>query len=232
MANIVDLLNDINIISDKNSSYINRFDIKVPRVTEIISSMLHSDGLMYWANNLGFKGIRYKTALKEAADIGSSAHSNIEMFLKEKIECDSNIPFFGFRMWYDILVEDMGLTVSIIYSEHKIVCDYFGGTLDALMNIDGKFYLIDFKTSNHVTYKYFLQLAAYRYMLRVIEGINIDGVIVLQLGKDEPGFNEYLLQFSIENHRVFMDECENAFLSLVYAYLNIKRIEEHYKEIF
>jgi predicted RecB family nuclease len=111
-------------------------------------------------------------------------------------------------------------------------CQWFGGTLDALLKIGNSIYLVDFKTSNHITYKYFLQLAAYRYMLRVIEGINIDGVIVLQLDKDEPGFNEYLLNFYIQQHLEFINHCETTFLSLLYGYYNIQQSERMFKTIF
>ena len=53
----------------------------------------------------------------------------------------------------------------VIETEKQLVCPYFGGTLDCLAEIDGRIYIIDFKTSNHITYKYFLQLAAYKYMI-------------------------------------------------------------------
>ena len=100
------------------------------------------------------------------------------------------------------------------------------------MNIGGKIYLVDFKTSNHVTYKYFLQLAAYRFMLRVVEGINVDGVIVLQLDKAEPGFNEYLLNFDNLEHLNFIEQCERTFLSLVYGFVNIRYTEMLFNQIF
>lgn len=234
MSNITDLLSecDHKYINSKSSTYHNSEGYVIPRVTEIISAMLHSDALMYWANSLGFKRIRYKDELNRAANAGSIAHSAIEKFLKEKYETTDNIPFLGFMMWYNIVTIDKGIPVNLIYSEHSIFCEWFGGTLDALLNIGGKRYLVDFKTSNHVTYKYFLQLAAYRYMLRVVEGIEIDGVIVLQLNKIEPGFNEYLLNFSVPDHLDFINHCENTFLSLVYGYFNIMKAEAMYKIIF
>lgn len=220
------------VIDDKKSIYVNTNNRKVPRVTQILSKMIHNDGLMYWANSLGFKGIRYRDELNRAADVGTEAHSCIEKYLKEKIQTDSNIPFLGFMSWVNIITQDMGLTMDLIYSEHKLVCKWFGGTLDALIDIGGKIYLIDFKTSNHVTFTYFLQLAAYIYMLRREENIYVDGVIVLQLNKKTPEFNEYLLDFSIESHNLFMNNCINTFLSLVYSYYNIYKIEEDFKDLF
>jgi hypothetical protein len=218
--------------SSSNTTYYNKDGFAVPRVTEVLSTMIHSDALMYWANSLGFRGIKYKDALNKAANIGTYAHSAIEKFLKDKLSTDNNIPFLGFMMWYDIVTKDKGISVEVISIEHKMSCQWFGGTLDALLKIGGRVYLVDFKTSNHITYKYFLQLAAYRYMLKVVEGINIDGVIVLQLDKDEPGFNEYLLNFSIQQHLEFINHCETTFLSLLYGYYNIQQSERMFKTIF
>lgn len=233
MNYIIKALENSNINTNyTTSTYHNNDGIAVPRVTEILSTMIHSDTLMYWANSLGFKGIRYKDALNKAANTGTIAHSAIERFLKEKLLSENNIPFLGFMLWYNIVTKDKGINIDVIYIERKLVCNWFGGTLDALLRIGNRLYLVDFKTSNHVTYKYFLQLAAYRYMLRIVEGINIDGVIVLQLDKDEPGFNEYLLNFSIQDHLNFINHCETTFLSLVYGYINIQYAEKMFKNIF
>lgn len=231
---IAEVLSLINYQSDKGKEviYKNANGDFVPRVTEILSTMIHSDALMYWANSLGFKGKGYRATLNAAAKIGSAAHKAIEIFLNEKIKTNSNIPFLGFLMWYNIITIDRGLDVEVIYTEHSIVCNWFGGTIDCLMSIGGRIYLIDFKTSNNVTYKYFLQLAAYRFMLRVVEGINIDGVIVLQLDKNEPGFNEYVLSFDNPEHMSFIDHCERTFLSLVYGFVNIKYSEILFNTIF
>lgn len=227
-------LNSIDFDIMSNTKDVNYFDngIPVPRVTEILSKMIHRDNLMYWANSLGFKGLRYKDVLNNAADIGTIAHAAIEKFLKNKLESVDNIPFLGFISWYNIVTQDIGLPIEVIFVEHKLTCKWFGGTMDALLKIGNKLYLIDFKTSNHVTFNYFLQLAAYRFMLKEKENIDIDGVIVLQLDKTAPGFNEYLLDFSIKEHLLFINHCEKTFLSLVYAYYNVEHAENLYKTIF
>lgn len=233
MSSIIDILNETDCsINRKSSTYHNTEGKSVPRVTEILSTMIHSDALMYWANSLGFKGIRYRDALNAAANIGSAAHNAIEKFLKDKLQTLNNIPFLGFLMWYNVITHEKNIPIQIIYIEHTIICQWFGGTLDALMRIGGKVYLVDFKTSNHITYKYFLQLAAYRYMLRVMEGIIVDGVIVLQFDKDDPGFNEYVLDFHIQNHLDFINHCETTFLSLLYGFINVNKAENMYKSIF
>ena len=217
-------------INDSSNRYYNSRGISVPRVTEILSTMMHSDALMIWSNNLGLKGKRYMQELKRAADFGTQAHACIELYLKDKIKSENNIPFLGYLLWENILKEK-GLFINPILIEEKLSCEWFGGTLDGLLNINDKLFLIDFKTSNRVTYKYFLQLAAYLYMLS-LRNINPNGVIVLQLDKVEPGFNEYLLDFTIPDHKQFMDNCIQAFFALVYAYYNIKRVESEYSLIF
>lgn len=231
MINIENLLNEMTYRPAKISDrYYNSHGDPVPRVTEILSTMIHSDGLMYWANNLGFKGIRYKEYMNTAANIGTEAHNHIESFLKKKLEATNNIPFQGFMLWWNSII-DRGNTIELVGSEQKIACNWFGGTYDALVRINGKLYLVDFKTSNHVTEKYFLQLAAYAYILEGM-GYHIDGFIVLQLNKSEPGFNEYLLIMDVMEHYVFMQNCIKTFLSLVYAYYNLHLVQEGYKSIF
>ena len=70
------------IYKDKNSYECN--GIQVPRVTAIISSMMHSDSLMYWANSLGFKHQKYSEVINEACEYGTNTHKGIELFLKGK----------------------------------------------------------------------------------------------------------------------------------------------------
>ena len=233
MDSIIQVLDNMQLVSnDKTSTYYNQEGIKVPRVTEILSRTIHSDRLMYWANSIGLKGERYRDVLNRAATAGTQAHNAIEIYLSENIKTNDNTPFLGFLMWYNYITQDVGLPIEVIYIEHKLVCKYFGGTLDLLVRIGNKVYLLDFKTSNHVTFNYFLQLAAYRYMLREVENINVDGVIVLQLDKDEPGFNEYHLSFDYPDHLTFMDNCQTAFLSLVFAFYNIQSIEGQFNNLF
>lgn len=217
-------------INDKTNRYYNSEGKSVPRVTEILSEMIHSDALMIWSNVLGLRGKRYKEELERAATLGTQSHFAIECYLRDKIKSENNIPFLGFLLWEKVLNEK-GIYLRPLFIEEKLICDWFGGTADTVFDINGRIFLVDYKTSNHVTYKYFLQLAAYKYML-ALRNIKIDGVIVLQLDKRAPGFNEYLLDFSIPDHFNFMSQCEQAFFSLVFAYYNIKRVETGFKKIF
>ena len=99
---LISLLNTSTVIDTTDSSY-EYNGVIVPRVTEILSTMIHKDALMYWANKLGFRNISYSSALETAANIGTKAHKAIEVFLKEKLQDRSNIPFLGFMQWYNII---------------------------------------------------------------------------------------------------------------------------------
>lgn len=201
----------------------------VPRVTEIISKMIVEEYLLYWANSLGFKHQSYKKTIDNAANIGSESHDLINKFLLGESFVSDNIPYLGFRKWWiDI---NSSNDVKIIGTEQKLVCQYFGGTYDLLVEINDLLYLVDFKTSNHVSYKYYLQLAAYKYMLE-LQGYSISGCIILQLNKDKIQYTEYPLIFSNPLHLDYINKSLNTFLSLAYSYYNIYQCEKMYKEIF
>ena len=203
--------------------------VPVPRVTEIISKMISEEYLLYWANSLGFKHQGYKKTVQRAADIGSKSHDLINRFLLGETFTTNNIPYLGFRKWW---IDINGSNdVKIIGTEQKITCQYFGGTYDLLIEINGLIYLVDFKTSNHVSYKYYLQLAAYKYMLE-LQGYIISGCIILQVNKEIIQYTEYPLVFSNAQHLDFINECLHTFLSLPYSSYNIYQCEQIYKSIF
>lgn len=200
--------------------------VKVPRVTVILSKMIHEDFLMYWSNNLGLKHKHYKSVLDEAARLGSKAHKGFEMFIKEG-EVREDAPFFpmkAFLSWWNTIRENN--KVEVLGQEHPLVCPYYGGTYDLLLSINGKKWLVDFKTSNKVTYKYFLQLAAYNMILRDYESTNLSGVMILQVEKNRPIYHEYFLDFDNPNQKAYFDVCERTFLSLLYGYYHITYLEK------
>ena len=225
-------LEDINQLNLKiaNSRYLYNGK-EVARVTAITSKMIHEDSIVQWSNSLGFRHLSYKNVLKEAADIGTYTHEGIEAYLKQEVIPDTTplVPLDSFKLWW--VKVNTGNRIEILGQEQSLVCPYFGGTYDLLMKINDAIYLVDFKTSNHVTYKYYLQLAAYNYLLKQ-QGISIHGVIILQLKKDKPAYNEYVLDLSNPRHKDYFDICERTFLSLVYSYYHVFYLEEEFKHEF
>lgn len=236
----------INYLKERNKYFNNTYtdhykydNNSVPRVTEILSAMLHEDYLMYWSNSLGFKRLKYKAVLEEAASKGTYSHKAIEEYLNDnKLPNLDDIPiiarntvdstFSAFMKWWNIINTH---NVELVYSEKTMTCDLFGGTLDLLLKIDGKYWLIDFKTSNHLNYKYYIQLSAYSYMLS-LEKINIDGCLILMLDKENYSFTEYILDLSNELHYKFFNDCKDAFMSIVLAYNERLNIQSQFNDIF
>lgn len=203
----------------------------VPRVTSILSKMIHEDFLMYWSNNLGLKHQHYKTVLNEAAKLGSKAHKGFEIFLKEGT-VNEDAPFFpmkAFLSWWNNIRENN--KVEILGQEHPLVCPYYGGTYDLLLSINGDKWLVDFKTSNKVTYKYFLQLAAYNRILRDYENTRLSGVMILQVEKERPIYHEYFLDFKNIQQKEYFNICERTFLSLLYGYYHILYLERGFSHV-
>lgn len=232
MVTLLDKVDPIDVDSDYTYN-----GVKVPRVTKILSKCIHSDSLMYWANSLGYKHQSYKKTLDTAANIGHHTHENIDGFLNDETyeAIESSMPYQSYNAYQSFLRWFFTVTsiaiVKVIFHEKTLTCKYFGGTLDGLYKINGKIYLVDYKTSNHITFKYCLQLAAYRYMLRTELGIEIDGCIILQLSKETVSYNEFVLNFSNPDHLKYINDCEMAFLSLVFAYYNIAKVETGYNAL-
>lgn len=242
MNNMIKLISNIDIIdyNIKESPY--KYNEKnLPRVTEIISSMIHEDYLMNWANYIGrYKHQNHNDIRDFSATVGTYTHNAIENYISNGIPLDINTvkpeyrnnvynTYNSFLEWWGIILKN---DVEILMQEKSLICPYFGGTLDLLLKINGRVFLFDFKTSNHPSYKYYLQMAAYIWMLNNYYDIITDGCGILMLNKNQLQFNEMVLDFNIPEHLEFINQCKENFLSLVYSYYMRINTENIYKNIF
>lgn len=242
MYNEYDTFNELN---RKNAHYV--FNGKVvPRTTEILSAMLHEQSLMSWSNHMGlYQRKEYQQYMDLVADIGTYTHKYIEIYLSKFNENgiydpyfiidDMDIPFTiynsvkncldGFVAWLTRICYEHN-TVKVISTEKSIVCQYFGGTVDLLLEIDGEIYLIDFKTSNHISYKHFLQLAAYRYMLMTQYDIFPNKCMILQLNKKIAKYTQYIIDMSNYGpDYTYMGICQEQMISLAKDFTRRQYIE-------
>ena len=237
----------LDIIKEKiiTEDYIDNFETiynyegtPVPRVTNILSSMLHEEGLMSWSNYIGKKGQDYNKTLNLAAKKGTYVHNAIEDYIQNNKELDINKvdsfcsddvynPYNSFLTWWNSIKDN----VEVLMEETPLVGKYFAGTLDLLIKWNDKIYLIDFKTSNHPSYKYFLQLSAYRYLLKELYNIEIDGCGIIMLNKKDINFNEIIIDFSNPYDLSYINQCKETFFSLVYAFYNRLKVESMFKNI-
>lgn len=219
------------------------FSKPVPRVTSILSSMLHEDYISNWANSLGFKHKNYKYTLQRSADIGTHAHAAIEYFIKNDkssyfntindlpfdIKQESYSAYDSFLDYWYML--NSTHKVEVLGSELVLICKYFGGTCDFLIRVDDKVYIFDFKTSNHVNYKYILQLTAYKYIIENYLYIPVDGLCILQLSKFNEGYTEYMFDLHNEEIKEMINEAQDFFFELVIAYWKRVLLEPRFKEV-
>ena len=242
VSNVYDIIETLSNVKINNIRYDSPYYFlgdSVPRVTAILSNMIHDDYLLGWANNLGWKHKSHKKESEIAAMIGTHTHTAIEEFLKTGsrkyfktidtclVSYKSVNAFNSFLKYWDMI--NSNNNVDILGSEIELICPYFGGTCDALLRINDKTYVYDFKTSNHVSYKYILQLVAYKYILENYCYIPIDGICILQLSKDcDDWYWEYILHDESPMDKDLMDKALEFFFTLAQGYMYRMYYEEEY----
>lgn len=127
----------------------------------------------------------HKHITREAADIGSSVHNFIEKYLAGEggqmpASLQGRSACTAFLKWY----EDHP-NVKILESEMKVYHPElkYAGTVDAVAEIDGDLYVIDFKTSSKVYPEHHIQCAAYAKAIELMWGMEVHHTMVLRLDK-------------------------------------------------
>jgi hypothetical protein len=159
----------------------------VPSVTTYLEAYPKNAQFYEWLKKVGddADGIR-----DEAGRKGSTVHELTERFDNgEEITLLNDEGFIGYKLneWsmFEKYVEfRRNHKTNIIHNELNLVSDKYkmGGTLDRVMQINGKLYLVDIKTANAVHPHYWLQLAAYQtLLLEKMPELKLDGVAILWL---------------------------------------------------
>jgi len=106
--------------------------------------------------------------------------------------------------------------ITPLHSEYPIYSleHFYGGIADGVVEREGKRYILDFKTSNSIQTKAFIQCAAYSVALKEMRTLDsVDGVVVVHIPKGErfdPEKNTYWF-YNISS-------LEDAWLSILRAY--------------
>jgi hypothetical protein len=149
---------------------------------------------MHWAWKEGKEGRDYKASRQKAADIGTIAHAMIETFATGQtfdpaaydpdLVAAAEPAYAAFQEWWE------AKDVHLFRTEVAITCPELrlGGTLDATGLVDGRFVLLDWKTSKAVYGEYVLQVAAYRHLWNTYRAMNerlvAQDAVILRIGKD------------------------------------------------
>lgn len=174
-------------------------------VTSITGILDKSPQLMHWAVNLAkdhLMEIReyggkvttqdviqacglYREHKKQAADTGTLVHEYAEQYIAGK---DPKLPddekaingITAFIKWMEDSKAIFSESERLVYSKKY---DYVG-MLDGIAKIDGKIYLVDFKTSKGVYPEMKAQVAAYREAYAEEMGLKFDASLIIQFNKE------------------------------------------------
>lgn len=125
---------------------------------------------------------------QEAADLGTMAHQVIDRIVNGEEIKDEDIPeavrapVSNFMTW---LKESR---IEMVMGDTRVasVAEKFGGSLDALGWKDGRYVLLDWKTSSGIYTEYGLQVAAYATAFEETFGVPIGEAYIVRFDKKEP----------------------------------------------
>ena len=151
---------------------------RIPGVTTVIGRFKESGGLIRWAYNRGRDGEELYESRDKAAEAGTAAHEMCERHIKGGILIEggqptakahevANVPDEMFPLvWSSFqayLAWERQTQLKIVETEQSYIsAKGYGGTYDAIGEIDGKLCLLDWKTSNAVYGDHIYQLGAYK----------------------------------------------------------------------
>jgi hypothetical protein len=158
----------------------------VPSVTTILDAYPKGPEYYAWLKKVGEDS---DTIRDEAGRRGSVVHNLTERYDNGEEVCmmnDEGYISYKIAEWaaFSRYVEFRErFDFNVVHSELNIASEKLGfaGTLDRVINIDGKLLLVDIKTANSIYPSYWLQLAAYEKLLAEETGMAVDGVAILWL---------------------------------------------------
>ena len=190
---------------------------RVPSVTTILGVV--DKNLTNWANKLGLEGKSLSDESANTMGIGTLLHAYIEgMFQDEDVD-DSSFTeeqkeiaqkcFGKFSMWAS------RHRVVPLFLELSLASDRYGGTMDALLEIDGVVTIMDWKTSKAIYPEYFAQLAAYYNLLEDIVRGDVEQVGILKVPKEDGQDFEYSVRNTgsteFRNAWIYFEACLNLY---------------------
>lgn len=142
---------------------------RLPSVTEILN-VVSKPYLIPWANRMGLNGINLDEKNAITTSIGTLVHHKIECYFRnrnpdqddysDEVRTKADEVFLKFLRW------NSEHDIEPHYLELPMVSSEFGGTIDAVVNLNGVKTILDWKTSKDIYQEYFGQLSAYYYLLR------------------------------------------------------------------
>lgn len=177
--NRVDFL-DTRFYITKNGNY-------VPSVTTVLSAYPKPASFYDWLKKVGEDA---DTIRDEAGSRGSTVHKLTELYDEgQEVRLMNDNGFIEYKLIEWAMFERYinfrdRFLLNIIHTELHLSSDLLGiaGTLDRVIQMDGRLLILDIKTSNSLYDHYWLQMAAYKKLLAEAQpDLIIDGYAVLWL---------------------------------------------------
>jgi len=170
-------------------SYFNKEGKRLPGTTTILG-VINKPLLVPWANNLGLQGINVRDYVDDKADIGTLVHEMMfgDLGFKDtdtsyytavqiEIALKSYEKYINWKNHHT--VEPLLLEVPLVSEKYQ-----YGGTIDNYCLLDGIPTLIDYKTCKALYPEHFIQVCAYRQLLRET-GHKVKNCAILRVGRIE-----------------------------------------------
>lgn len=212
------LISDKSFFTESSHTY-ERNGVKIPSVTKILW-VLSKDSLLPWAIKIILNTFEIWVkvtqtlldAAKEAPNLirdaagteGKEVHKAIEDYIDGKeVQCES-LAYKAFKSFVSDVKPNIIMREQLLYNE---VLEY-AGTFDAFAEINGKSYILDWKTSSSMQWDYMMQLAW--YLLCMPEDIKVDGLGIVHLDKFTGKYEVVLV-----DDPVFINKIKEGFIACV-----------------
>ena len=243
MPNLLDEVGS-DLLNRSNDKIFGRYmfnGVRVPRTSTILEYCSgNREYLMKWAAKLGDK---YDSEKVKSLDTGTKAHEVIAEYLtsgtmytlnrvrSNKQEVMNSVD--NFIAWYNNATIVLGWKVELIISEVPLICPWFGGTADAILEINGKRYLVDFKTSKRMVPEYFIQVSAYKWIIDNFypEYGPIDGVGILRFDKFSKTYEDLFLEMCNSFDAYYIMHCQKVFALAVNMFYSMNVLTNETSEI-
>lgn len=162
---------------------------KVPGSTTICN-LLDKPYLVKWANKLGLDGVDSTEYVARTAKKGDNIHQLLEDYVLNKhsqlIEAYDTDELAECQMHVDLYKEwEKDHNIQPIWCEQAIVSEThkFGGFIDFYCIIDGKYTIVDFKTSKTITNEQLMQISSYVHLFKE-NNLKVDQAMIINVGKN------------------------------------------------
>ena len=178
----------------------------VPSSTTILNAYPTSEHLVKWIADNGFHESRQ---LRDQAGVaGSKIHFAIETLLGGGELSDASYTLeewhklCTFVDWHrDTKPEIVELEMAVYSHKHK-----YAGRSDCIVKIDGKYGVLDWKSSKNLHDSFALQFASYAQAIEEMTDIKIDFTACLQLGaKNKKGYRYVIYDDWKSDFKVFLN---------------------------